>query len=134
MPTPRPWPPRSAAPLERRLGAIAGVTEITSTSTQGSTSIAVQFELSRKVDKAAQDVQAAINAAMADLPSDMPSLPRFRKANPAAQPILVLALTSSTATNSAIYDAADSVLVQRLSQVDGVADVTVSGPSNRPSD
>jgi multidrug efflux pump len=116
-----------AAPLERRLGAIAGVTEITSTSTQGSTSIAVQFDLSRKVDKAAQDVQAAINAAMADLPSDMPSLPRFRKANPAAQPILVLALTSSTATNSAIYDAADSVLVQRLSQVDGVADVTVSG-------
>lgn len=116
-----------AAPLERRLGAIAGVTEITSTSTQGSTSIAVQFDLSRKVDKAAQDVQAAINGAIADLPSDMPSLPRARKANPAAQPILVLALTSKTAQTSAIYDAADSVLVQRLSQVDGVADVSVSG-------
>ncbi|MCZ8182504.1 MAG: efflux RND transporter permease subunit [Beijerinckiaceae bacterium] len=116
-----------AAPLERRLGAIAGVTEITSTSTQGNTSIAVQFDLSRKVDKAAQDVQAAINGAMADLPSDMPSLPRFRKANPAAQPILVLALTSPTLPNSEIYDAADSVLVQRLSQIDGVADVNVSG-------
>lgn len=116
-----------AAPLERRLGAIAGVTEITSTSTQGNTSIAVQFDLARKVDKAAQDVQAAINGAMADLPSDMPSLPRFRKANPAAQPILVLALTSPTLPNSEIYDAADSVLVQRLSQIDGVADVNVSG-------
>ncbi|MFY8114703.1 MAG: efflux RND transporter permease subunit, partial [Rhabdaerophilum sp.] len=116
-----------AAPLERRLGAIAGVTEITSTSTQGNTSIAVQFDLARKVDKAAQDVQAAINGAMADLPSDMPSLPRFRKANPSAQPILVLALTSPTLPNSAIYDAADSVLVQRLSQIDGVADVNVSG-------
>jgi hydrophobe/amphiphile efflux-1 (HAE1) family protein len=116
-----------AAPLERRLGAIAGVTEITSTSTQGNTSIAVQFELSRKVDKAAQDVQAAINGAIADLPSDMPSLPRFRKANPAAQPILVLALTSATSPTSSIYDAADTVLVQRLSQIDGVADVNVSG-------
>ncbi|WP_284178209.1 efflux RND transporter permease subunit [Rhabdaerophilum sp. SD176] len=116
-----------AAPLERRLGAIAGVTEITSTSTQGNTSIAIQFDLARRVDKAAQDVQAAINGAMADLPSDMPLLPRFRKANPAAQPILVLALTSPTLPNSEIYDAADSVLVQRLSQIDGVADVNVSG-------
>ena len=116
-----------AAPLERRLGAIAGVTEITSSSVQGSSSITVQFDLSRKVDKAAQDVQAAINAAMADLPSDMPTLPRFRKFNPAAQPIMILALTSSTSLTSTIYDAADSVLVQRLSQVDGVADVTVSG-------
>ena len=116
-----------AAPLERRLGAIAGVTEITSSSSQGSTSISVQFDLKRKIDKAAQDVQAAINASMADLPSDMPTLPTFRKANPAAQPILVLALTSRTVASSEIYDAADTILVQRLSQVEGVADVSVSG-------
>ena len=116
-----------AAPLERRLGAIPGVTEITSTSTLGFSSIGVQFELSRRIDKAAQDVLAAINAAQADLPSDMPTLPTFRKVNPAAQPILILALTSLTSATSAIYDAADSVLVQRLSQVEGVADVTVSG-------
>ena len=116
-----------AAPLERRLGAIPGVTEITSTSTLGSTSIGVQFELSRRIDKAAQDVLAAINAAQADLPSDMPTLPTFRKVNPAAQPILILALTSRTSPTSVIYDAADSILVQRLSQVEGVADVTVSG-------
>ncbi|OYU47607.1 MAG: acriflavine resistance protein B [Rhizobiales bacterium PAR1] len=116
-----------AAPLERRLGAIAGVTEITSTSAQGSTSISVQFDLKRKIDKAAQDVQAAINASMADLPSDMPTLPTFRKANPASMPILVLALTSATVSSSDIYDAADTILVQRLSQVEGVADVSVSG-------
>ena len=116
-----------AAPLERRLGAIAGVTEITSTSAQGSTSISVQFDLKRKIDKAAQDVQAAINASMADLPSDMPTLPTFRKANPASMPILVLALTSATISSSDIYDAADTILVQRLSQVEGVADVSVSG-------
>jgi multidrug efflux pump len=121
-----------AAPLERRLGAIAGVTEITSVSVQGSTSIGIQFELSRRVDKAAQDVQAAINAAMADLPSDMPSPPTFRKANPAAQPIMILALTSQSRAASDIYDAADSILVQRLSQVDGVADVSLSG-SEQPA-
>ena len=116
-----------AAPLERRLGAIAGVTEITSRSGQGNTSIAIQFDVTRKVDKAAQDVQSAINAAAADLPSDMPTLPMFRKVNPAAMPIMVLAMTSSTLPNSQLYDAADSVLVQRLSQIEGVADVTVSG-------
>jgi multidrug efflux pump len=116
-----------AAPLERRLGAIPGVTEITSTSALGNTSIVLQFDLSRKVDKAAQDVQAAINAAAADLPSDMPTLPQVRKFNPAAAPILVLALTSATLPTSAIYDAADSILVQRLSQVNGVGDVSVSG-------
>ena len=116
-----------AAPLERRLGAIPGVTEITSTSALGNTSIVLQFDIRRKVDKAAQDVQAAINAAAADLPSDMPTLPQVRKFNPAAAPILVLALTSATLPTSAIYDAADSVLVQRLSQVSGVGDVTVSG-------
>ena len=116
-----------AAPLERRLGAIAGVTEITSVSSLGLATIAIQFDLTRKIDKAAQDVQAAINAAAADLPSDMPTLPSIRKSNPAAAPILVIALTSSTLPTSVLYDAADSVLVQRLSQVDGVADVVVSG-------
>jgi multidrug efflux pump len=116
-----------AAPLERRLGAIAGVTEITSVSSLGLTTIAIQFDLARKIDKAAQDVQAAINAAAADLPSDMPTLPNVRKVNPAASPILVIALTSSTLPTSVLYDAADTVMVQRLSQVDGVADVVVSG-------
>ena len=116
-----------AAPLERRLGAIAGVTEITSVSSLGSATISIQFDLSRKIDKAAQDVQSAINAAAADLPSDMPTLPTIRKTNPAASPILVIALTSPTLSTSVLYDAADTVLVQRLSQVDGVADVVVSG-------
>jgi multidrug efflux pump len=116
-----------AAPLERRLGAIAGVTEITSVSSLGSATISIQFDLSRKIDKAAQDVQSAINAAAADLPSDMPTLPSIRKTNPAASPILVIALTSPTLSTSVLYDAADTVLVQRLSQVDGVADVVVSG-------
>ena len=116
-----------AAPLERHLGAIAGVTELTSVSSLGSATIAIQFDLSRKIDKAAQDVQAAINAAAADLPSDMPTLPTVRKSNPAASPILVIALTSPTLPTSVLYDAADTVLVQRLSQVDGVADVVVSG-------
>jgi hydrophobe/amphiphile efflux-1 (HAE1) family protein len=116
-----------SAPLERRLGAIAGVTEITSVSALGSATISIQFDLARQIDKAAQDVQAAINAAAADLPSDMPTLPTIRKSNPAASPILVIALTSATLPTSALYDAADSVLVQRLSQVDGVADVVVNG-------
>ncbi len=116
-----------AAPLERRLGKIAGVTELTSTTTLGSTSIAIQFDLSRNVDKAGRDVQAALNAAATDLPLDLPSLPTFRKANPNATPIMILALTSDTVSASGIYDAADSVIAQRLSQIDGVADVTVSG-------
>jgi multidrug efflux pump len=121
-----------AAPLERRLGEISGVTELTSTSSLGTTRITVQFDLSRNIEGAARDVQAALNAALTDLPGDMPTLPRFRKANPAAAPILILALTSKTMPASAIYDAADSVIVQRLSQVDGVADVTVAG-SEQPA-
>src|SRR5438105_3752723 len=116
-----------AAPLERRLGEIAGVTEITSVSALGSTSISVQFDLNRSIDGAARDVQAALNAATADLPTDLPNVPTFRKANPAAAPILILALTSDTIAPSAIYDAADSIIAQRISQVIGVADVTVSG-------
>ncbi len=121
-----------AAPLERQLGIIAGVTEMTSTSSTGSTRISVQFDLSRNIEGAARDVQAALNAALTNLPGDMPTLPTFRKANPAAAPILILALTSKTMQASAIYDAADSIIVQRLSQVDGVADVTVAG-SEQPA-
>ena len=121
-----------AAPLERRLGEISGVTEMTSVSSLGSSRITVQFDLSRNIDGAARDVQAALNAALTDLPCDMPTLPNFRKANPAASPILILALTSKTIAPSAIYDAADSVIAQRLSQVEGVADVTVAG-SEQPA-
>jgi multidrug efflux pump len=116
-----------AAPLERRLGEIAGVTEITSTSTLGNTNITVQFDLGRGIDRAARDVQAALNAALSDLPGDLPALPTFRKFNPASSPIIILALTSDTLPASALYDVADTVIAQRLSQVDGVADVTVSG-------
>ena len=116
-----------AAPLERRLGEIPGVTELTSVSSLGSTSVIVQFDLSRKIDGAARDVQAALNAAASDLPGDLPSLPSFRKMNPAAMPIIILALTSRTMPASAIYDAADTVIAQRISQITGVADVSVSG-------
>ncbi|MBN9279360.1 MAG: efflux RND transporter permease subunit [Hyphomicrobium sp.] len=118
---------RVAAPLERRLGEIPGVTEITSTNALGSTRIAIQFALNRSIEGAAQDVQAAINAAAAELPADMPSLPRFRKSNPAAAPILILALTSQTIAASDMYDAADTVIAQRISQIDGVAEVTIAG-------
>src|SRR3982075_4590486 len=116
-----------AAPLERRLGQIAGINQITSTSSLGSTSIQLQFNIGRDIDRAARDVQAAINASLADLPSDLPSLPRFRKANSAAAPVFVLALTSKTISTSTIYDVADTVLAQRISQVPGVGEVTVSG-------
>ncbi len=121
-----------AAPLERRLGEISGVTELTSVSSLGNSRIVVQFDLSRSIEGAARDVQAALNAALSDLPIDLPTLPRFRKANPAAAPILILALTSKTMQPSEIYDAADSVIVQRLSQLDGVGDVTVAG-SEQPA-
>ena len=116
-----------AAPLERRLGEIAGVTELTSTSTIGASSIIIQFDISRDIDGAARDVQAAINAATSDLPSDLPTRPTYRKFNPADAPILNLALTSDTLSTAQIYDAADSILAQRLAQVDGVAQVTVNG-------
>ena len=116
-----------AAPLERTLGVIPGVTEITSWSSLGSTSITIQFDLKRKIDSAARDVQAALNAAVNDLPGDMPSLPRFRKANPASMPVLILAMTSDTIAPDALFDIADSIVAQRLSQVSGVAEVTVNG-------
>ena len=116
-----------AAPLERRLGQIAGVDQITSTSSLGVTSIQLQFAIGRDIDRAARDVQAAINASLADLPSDLPTLPNFRKANTAAAPVFVLALTSKTIPSSALYDVADTVIAQRISQVPGVGEVTVSG-------
>jgi multidrug efflux pump len=116
-----------AAPLERRLGEIAGIDQITSTSSLGYTSIQLQFTIGRDIDRAARDVQAAINAALADLPSDLPTLPKFRKANTAAAPVFVLALTSKTILSSALYDVADTVLAQRISQVPGVGEVNVSG-------
>ncbi len=116
-----------AAPLERRLGEIAGVTEITSTSSTGATSIVVQFDIDRDINGAARDVQAAINAAYTDLPSDLPTRPYYRKFNPADAPIMTIALSSDTLSVRDIFDAADTILAQRLSQVDGVSNITVNG-------
>ena len=116
-----------AAPLERRLGAIAGVSEMTSSSSLGSTSIVVQFDLNRRVADAAKDVMAAINAAGTDLPAGLPNPPSFRRANPADAPILILAVTSDTLAPGAVYDAVDSIISPRIARVDGVAQVTVTG-------
>ena len=116
-----------AAPLERRLGEIAGITELTSTSAVGKTSIVALFDVDRDIDGAARDVQAAINAATPDLPADLPTRPYYRKINPADMPILQLALSSDTLSTAQIYDAADTILAQRLSQADGVAQVVVAG-------
>ena len=116
-------------PLERRLGAIAGVSEITSSSSVGNSRITLQFDLSRSIDGAARDVQAAINAARADMPSDLRNNPQYRKVNPADAPVLVLALTSNTLGQGRLYDAASNVLQQKLSQVSGVGQVTLGGSS-----
>ena len=118
-----------ASPLERHLGQIADVTEMTSSSTVGSTRITLQFGLNRDINGAARDVQAAINAARADLPTSLRTNPTYRKVNPADAPILVLTLTSDTVTRGAVYDAASTILAQKLSQVDGVGEVAVSGSS-----
>jgi len=118
-----------ATPLERRLGVIAGVNEMTSRSSSGSTRVSLQFDLSRNIDSAAREVQAAINAARADLPSSLRSNPTYRKANPAASPVIILALTSKTKTPGQIYDAVSNVVSQRLAQVDGVGDVEIGGGS-----
>ena len=116
-----------ATPLERVLGTIAGVSEMTSSSMQGSSRITLQFELDRDIHGAARDVQAAINTAQALLPSGMPSKPTYRKVNPTQSPMLVLALTSSTYSRGQMYDMASTLLAQRLSQVDGVGQVTIGG-------
>jgi multidrug efflux pump len=118
-----------ATPLERALGAIAGVTEMTSSSSLNSTRITLQFDLNRDIDGAARDVQAALNAARSLLPSGMPSSPSYRKVNPADAPIMILALTSDTMTQGQMYDAADSILAQKLSQVRGIGQVSVGGSS-----
>jgi multidrug efflux pump len=116
-----------AAPLERSLGIIAGVNEMTSSSTLGSSRINLQFDLSRDIDGAARDVQAAINAARPLLPSGLPSNPTYRKANPADSPIMILTLTSEALTRGQMYDVASTVLAQRIAQVIGVGQVDVSG-------
>jgi len=116
-----------ATPLERQFGRIAGVNQMTSTSQLGSTSIVLQFDLNRNIDAAGRDVQAAISAARSQLPSYLPGNPTYRKVNPADAPILILALTSDTIPLPKIYDAADSILAQKLSQVDGVGQVFVGG-------
>ena len=118
-----------AAPLERQFGRIAGVTEMTSTSTLGSTSITLQFDLDRDIDGAARDVQGAINAARGYLPSALPSNPIYRKVNPSDAPILILALTSETYSRGQMYDVASSILQQKISQVEGIGQVTVGGGS-----
>ena len=118
-----------AMPLERALGRIAGVTEITSGSSLGSTRITLQFELSRNIDGAARDVQAAINAAMSQLPTGLPNNPTYRKVNPADSPIMILALTSDAHTQGQMYDAASTILAQKLSQIAGIGQVNIGGSS-----
>ncbi|MBN3765575.1 efflux RND transporter permease subunit [Burkholderia sp. Ac-20365] len=119
-----------ASPLERHLGQIADVTEMTSQSSVGMTRITLQFGLDRNIDGAARDVQAAINAARADLPSSLKSNPTYRKVNPADAPVLILALTSHTLTQAKLYDLASTILVQSLSQLPGVGEVDVNGSAN----
>jgi multidrug efflux pump len=118
-----------AAPLERQLGHIAGVTEMTSVSSRGSTGIVLQFDLDRNIDGAARDVQAAINAARGYLPANMPRNPLYHKVNPSEAPVLILALTSDSVSTAKIYDAASTILQQKLSQVSGVGQVFVGGSS-----
>jgi multidrug efflux pump len=118
-----------ATPLERRLGVIAGVNEMTSSSGTGSTRISLQFNLNRNIDAAAREVQAAINASRADLPSTLRSNPTYRKANPSAAPVIILALTSPTRSPGQIYDAVSNVVQQKLAQVQGVGDVELGGGS-----
>ena len=118
-----------ATPLERQFGHIAGVTEMTSTSSLGSTSITMQFDLSRDIDAAARDVEAAINAARSNLPANLPSNPTYRKVNPADAPIMIISLTSDTQTKGQMYDAASTILAQKISQVNGVGQVSEGGSS-----
>jgi len=121
-----------ATPLERQFGRIAGVTEMTSSSQLSSTSITLQFDLDRNIDAAGRDVQAAINAAQGQLPADMPSHPGYWKSNPADAPIMMLSMSSDIYARPQMYDMADSILAQKLSQVEGVGEVHVFG-SSRPA-
>src|ERR1700687_2563241 len=119
-----------ATPLERQFGRIAGINQMTSVSQLGSTGIVLQFDLTRNIDAAARDVQAAINAARSQLPSYLPGNPWYRKVNPADAPILLMSLTSDSVTLPNIYDQANSILSQRLAQVGGVGQVYVGGGAN----
>jgi multidrug efflux pump len=118
-----------ATPLERQLGRIAGVTEMTSSSSQGSTRVVLQFDLSRDINGASRDVQAAINAARAQLPTGMPGNPSYRKFNPADAPIMILTLTSQTLSTGQMYDAASTIVAQKISQVEGIGQAQVGGSS-----
>src|ERR1700728_2230090 len=120
-----------ATPLERQFSKIAGINEMTSYSSTGSTGIVLQFDLSRDVNGAARDVQAAINAARSQLPADLPSNPGYYKVNPADSPIMIIALTSDTMNVPQLYDACDSILAQKIAQVDGVGQ-TFCGGSAKP--
>ncbi|HEY1467971.1 MAG TPA: multidrug efflux RND transporter permease subunit [Candidatus Acidoferrum sp.] len=121
-----------ATPLERQFGRIAGVTQMTSSSTLGNTGITLQFDLSRDINAAARDVEAAINAARSQLPADLPNQPEYRKVNSADAPVLILSLTSDTIPRQDLYDAADSILAQKIAQVEGVGQVFVWGAA-RPA-
>src|SRR5512146_471256 len=116
-----------ATPLERQFGRIAGVNQMTSSSQQGSTNVVLQFDLSRNIDAAARDVQAAINAARGNLPANLPSNPWYRKVNPADAPVLIMAMTSDTISRPKMYDQGDTILAQKLSQVEGIGQVGVWG-------
>lgn len=118
-----------ATPLERQLGRIAGITEMTSSSSLGQSRITLQFDLTRDINGAARDVQAAINASLSNLPANLPTLPTYRKINPADAPILILALTSDKYSTGQMYDIASSILSQKLSQIDGIGQVIIGGSS-----
>jgi len=115
------------APLERQFAIIPGVTELTSTSSLGSSSITVQFSLDRDIDAASGDILAAINAASGQLPTNLPAAPSYRKVNPADSPILILSLTSASLPLTVVDDAAENILSQQLSQIPGIAQITVNG-------
>jgi len=119
-----------ATPLEKRLGVISDVSEMTSSSRTGQTQITLQFGLGRDIDGAARDVQAAINAARADLPATLHTNPTYRKQNPADAPVMIIALTSATVPPSGLYDAASTVLAQKLAQIPGVGQANVGGSSS----
>src|SRR6202030_1062689 len=118
-----------ATPLERMFGRIAGINQMTSVSQLGNTFVILQFDLDRDIDAAGRDVQAAINAARGQLPANLPSNPTWRKVNPAESPIMVLALTSDTATQDKMFDVADSILAQKIAQIGGIGQVNVGGSS-----
>src|SRR5258708_3637518 len=125
--SPEPMASAVATPLERQFGRIAGVNQMTSTSALGSTNITLQFDLNRNIDAAARDVQASINASLGQLPANLPTRPNFRKVNPADAPIMIMALTADIISKPRMYDFADSILAQKLSQVQGVGQVFVGG-------